>query len=32
MLSLQLREPLIFIVAMLAGSLAYRQVSRPKSS
>lgn len=31
MLSLQLREPLIFIIAMLAGSLAYRQVSLPKS-
>lgn len=31
MLSLQLREPLIFIIAMLAGSLAYRQVSQPKS-
>lgn len=29
MLSLQLREPLIFIVAMLAGSLAYRQFSQP---
>jgi uncharacterized membrane protein YedE/YeeE len=31
MLSLQLREPLIFLVAMLVGSLAYRQVSQAKT-